>query len=521
MLMLSFVMLALAGPPPAPDVVVVCPLELQDALTPWLVYRANQGHHLALVDSAPRAESVRRSIRRAAPDGCKFIVLVGDAASREANHDPGAQRTVPTFVVASRVIRAIGGEPEIATDNPYADFDDDGAPDAAIGRIPVKNAADLTRYVERITQYENTLDMGPWRRRLNFVAGLAGFGAVTDFVLERATKNILTRGIPPAFVSSVTYAGPSSPYSPAPGEFHRTILERWNEGCWFWVYIGHGSSEGLDWARTIQGYERILGTQDVDSLASRSPAPIALFLACSTCHFDGPHDCLAESMLAAPGGPMVVIGGSRVTMPYGMSVLGEALLEKCFEGRSHTAGELFCLAKRSTAFDSRDDPRGRLLDGLAQALSPSKAPLHVERTEHLALFHLLGDPLTKLRLPREVRLTGPGNMQAGKSFEVTVQAPFAGQLEIELVARRDELTFQPPPRDTTKETPEALAEYRATYARANDPRWWHKSIDAKAGEHRIRVETPSDCQGPCHVRAYLQGKRDFGLGAMDLSVVGP
>ncbi len=73
--------------------------------------------------------------------------------------------------------------------------------------------------------------------------------------------------------------------------------------------------------RTVQH----LNVNDCGKLrVSSGAAPIAIMLACYTAAFDQPQDCLAEQMLKAEGGPVAVYGGSRVTMPYAMSVMGDA-----------------------------------------------------------------------------------------------------------------------------------------------------------------------------------------------------
>ena len=77
-------------------------------------------------------------------------------------------------------------------------------------------------------------------------------------------------------------------------------------------------------------------------------APIALLLCCSTGGFDQREDCLAEELLRADGGPAAAIAGSRVTMPYAMSVLGAELLRIYFQDRPATIGELLLAAKRAT-----------------------------------------------------------------------------------------------------------------------------------------------------------------------------
>ena len=61
------------------------------------------------------------------------------------------------------------------------------------------------------------------------------------------------KGQPLAFM---TYASLASPYCPDPRKFHDTTIGRFNEGCLFWVYIGHGHPTGLDRASGRVGQPR-------------------------------------------------------------------------------------------------------------------------------------------------------------------------------------------------------------------------------------------------------------------------
>ncbi len=77
-----------------------------------------------------------------------------------------------------------GGDPEMATDNPYADLDGDGVPELAIGRLTAHTAEELTTMLKKIFAYEDSQDFGPWRTRINFIAGAGGYGAMTDTAIE-------------------------------------------------------------------------------------------------------------------------------------------------------------------------------------------------------------------------------------------------------------------------------------------------------------------------------------------------
>ena len=77
-----------------------------------------------------------------------------------------------------------GSEPLIASDNWYADLDDDGVPDVAIGRLTVRSVAELQTVVQKIVAYEKSKDFHRWRSRINFVAGTGGFGPLVDSVIQ-------------------------------------------------------------------------------------------------------------------------------------------------------------------------------------------------------------------------------------------------------------------------------------------------------------------------------------------------
>ena len=113
-----------------PDTVVVCPPAFRAALEPWLDHRRGQGHQAVVIDNKGTAEEIQASIRREAAGGAlRFVVLVGDAVRGAA--DPAL--AVPTFHPPAQVNIHWGLEKDIASDNGYADLDDDGLPDLAVG----------------------------------------------------------------------------------------------------------------------------------------------------------------------------------------------------------------------------------------------------------------------------------------------------------------------------------------------------------------------------------------------------
>jgi hypothetical protein len=529
---LAWILFALSAAPAeraeAPDTVVVCPPQFAEALRPWVEYRRQQGHRFVFVPGTRSADEIRAAIREASrAGGLGSIVLVGDADPEMFRDLAVRQRCVPTHKAEARINIRWGSEPQIATDNWYADLDDDGVPELAVGRITADTSEELSRIVRKIVAYEESADWSSWRRRVNFVAGVGGFGAVADTVIDAAAKKLITDGLPAAYESTMTHASWRSPYCPDPRSFNGAVLRRLNEGCLFWVYIGHGQRRFLD-SCCVPGSEyRILDTRDMANVRAASGAPIAVFLACYTGAFDDARDCLAEEMLRAEGGPVAVVSGSRVTMPYGMSLLGTALLDECFRQRRATVGEVLLRAKRRVAAEpaaaseqgaAGSLPNRRLIEAVAAAVSPAPNELPLERTEHLLLFNLIGDPLLRLRQPRALELQAPQYAAAGGDVEVTVISPLAGKCTLELVCRRDRFTFTPPARPHFDPADGALAAYDEVYDRANDGRFAARQMDVLPGATRAVLPVPREARGSCHVRAYVEGNEDFALGSADVYV---
>jgi hypothetical protein len=216
------------------------------------------------------------------------------------------------------------------------------------------------------------------------------------------------------------------------------------------------------------GPYRILDNTDAARFDCRHGRPIALFLSCYTGAFDGPQDCLAAEMLRAPGGPVAVVAGSRVTMPYGMTLLATNLIDEIFRKRCPTLGEAVLHAKQNLL---REPPAGdqqrAMLDTIARAVSPNAKQLAAERAEHVLLYNLIGDPLLRLRHPRPIKLEVPAKIKPGGTLEVTGTCPVAGRARLELLVRRDRLTFPRPNRHEYPQPDEGLSELQNTYEREN------------------------------------------------------
>lgn len=392
-----------AARPVAPDTLVVCPNEFRPALADWVSYRRAQGHEILLVEPPASAEQLRKTIRGAAQfAGLKYLVLIGDETLRDQG--TGAQqrdrqrqrRTVPTNYVAAKVNVRWGSEPEIATDTPYADLDGDGVPDLAVGRIPAHSAEELAAVLRKVIRYEQS-EHGSWEKSLHVVSGSGGFGAVTDAVLAAAGRQVITQTVPSIYHVTHICAGAARD-GQTEIDFAVEARRQLSDGGLAWIYLGHGLPTELVCTCTANA-KPLLSVEDVPRLRSSPHNPLAVLIACYTGAMDGPHDCLGEDLLLAEEGPVAVIAATRVTMPYGNTVIGYELLRSCFQDEPPTLGDMLRIAQRRVLTATANDQLRATLDSMATAFSPPPVDLASERLEHVLMYQLIGDPLLRLHRP--------------------------------------------------------------------------------------------------------------------------
>jgi hypothetical protein len=228
-------------------------------------------------------------------------------------------------------------------------------------------------------------------------------------------------------------------------------------------------------------------------------------------------------MQRAEDGPVAVLCGSRVTMPYAMAVMGHELMDQYFVHRRETVGELVMHAKRQMVRELKEGEQAakatrHLLDSIAAVISPAPELLDEERREHVLMFNLLGDPLLRLDHPHEVAVRTVEQAAAGSEIQVSGSTNIHGRCTVELICRRDRLKTRFVARPRFDPGDEALAGYTDVYAQANDRQWVSSSFECSSERFETTLQVPDDAQGPCHVRVFVEGADSFGLGAAGLYV---
>ncbi|TWU60755.1 Peptidase family C25 [Rubripirellula tenax] len=477
----------------AVDTIVVCAESFQPDLQPWLEHRRGEGMTISVVASSSDVHQVRRSIREAADDSTRYVVLVGDAPVIGSPCDPA--KCIPINYWPTTVTAKWGSTPTLSSDLSYGDFDDDGVPEAVVGRMPVDTPVELQQAIKRIIAYEASDDFGDWRNEVQLVCGMGGFGMMADAAIESVTRSVITGVLPMATRTNVAYASEGHPFCPVRQPFTESVLANYRSGARFWVYAGHGQVTELDRFPQTEDGIPVLDPTSAARLDCRAAAsPIAVLLACYTGAMDAPDDSIAESMWLAKGGPIAVIAGSRVTMPYGNTTAAMGLIDGVFDQRLPRLGDAWLSTLGDMHRETEPDPANSrmMIDALATMISPAGTVLSDERREHMLLYNLIGDPTLTMHHPQTIKLNVPASHQAGDNVVVGWSSPVSGEVKIRI------------------DRPLGAA----TKGDANDTTVASIQTQALAGKQMIMAfKLPLDTIGPLIVRVSVAGEYSWAAGA--------
>ncbi|MHC4778690.1 MAG: C25 family cysteine peptidase, partial [Planctomycetota bacterium] len=248
--------LAPAAAAEGPDMLILTPKDLVEPAGVLAAHRGAKGLDVKievledLVKSGVEGpESTRDHIRelyRASGEQLRFLLLMGDGPDPDRDGMLGRVRIPPKIVKPRYTDARWPYDKEIASDTWYAMMDDDLEPELAVGRLPADSKSDALTMVKKIIAYEASRDFGPWRKKVNVIAGTGGFGPMVDAFLEGTFRKYMTELLDPAFDVTLTYGNPKSPYCFPPPRFSEKVVERINAGSLVTAYVGHGSPRRFD-----------------------------------------------------------------------------------------------------------------------------------------------------------------------------------------------------------------------------------------------------------------------------------
>ncbi len=348
----------------AVDYIALGPDELLAPLQPLIDRRNAQGLRTLVLPlqsvydqfnaGMPEPEAVKKFLQYArenwqAPP--RFLLLVGDASYDPRGYLAGENANLlPTFFIQTHY----GGQ--TGSDLAFALLDQDDRPDIAVGRLPARNASQLTAWVQKILDYEEDDAEGEWRRRILAIAD----GQEASFQLD--AQEFLDR-----FGSN--YQGEL--FSPPVGEQNasQAIIDYFETGYWIVAYFGHGSIN-------MWGKDRLFQSENVNGM-NHAHYPVVVSWSCLNGLFMHPKvESLAETFLwNEHGGAVAVFAPTSLTMASDQAALSQPFVDAVSQANGTTWGEAYLSAQRVMPLD------------------------YAGQREVLATFLLFGDPALRIIYP--------------------------------------------------------------------------------------------------------------------------
>ena len=252
--------------------------------------------------------------------------------------------------------------------------------DIGIGRIPARNLAEATQFVNKLEAYHAPTSFGPWRTHLNFIAD------DEDFNLHLQDAEVITNTVAtvsPLFNVHKFYLDAFRQESGAAGsrypQANTAINNAIFNGTLIWNYSGHGSNQRL-------AEEVVLDQPIVNNWNNAGKLPLVITATCDFAPFDQPNvKSLGEDLIVRPvTGAIALMTTTRLVFANSNRIMNNNYLQFALQdsnGYYKTLGEAIQTAKNHTYQNSADIINNRK-------------------------FALLGDPAMRLGFPQmQVALT--------------------------------------------------------------------------------------------------------------------
>jgi len=343
----------------AADLVIIAHRDFLSSVAPLAQLRQSQGYSVAVVDvedaydefgfgqKSPQAIkdflAYAKSSWKKSPS---FVLFVGRASQDPRNYlGYGDGDFVPTKLFDSAYM-------ETVSDDGLADFNNDGLPDLAVGRLPVRTAAEAVNMVSKIISYEGS-------RPADEVLLVAD--SVDDFDFETASDQL--KGLITADVKVEELD--RGQMDPATAKSR--LINAVNRGQKIVNYMGHGNMN--------QWRGNLLTNEDAKTFTNADHLAVFVSMTCLNGYFqDVASDSLAESLMKAErGGAVAVWASSGMTLPSEQAEMNQQLYRLIFSG-SNSKGQPVTLGEAAAR------AKAAITDG------------DIRRT-----WILFGDPTMKLR----------------------------------------------------------------------------------------------------------------------------
>ncbi|MDG4551880.1 MAG: C25 family cysteine peptidase [Candidatus Contendobacter sp.] len=297
------------------------------ALADLVALQKGRGYRTAVVnvdaiyaahsDFEVSADAIGRYLKQAKPS---FVLLVGGDSNDYHNYlGLASQSFIPTRYAQTDALVTYA-----PADGWYVDYNDDGKPQAALGRLPVRTVAELSQLVPKLVHSapptHAVLSAGPSDDGRQFAAVSAGYAAQLPSAWSRQLIAADNQGLAAA---------------------QSDLQAALNQNGALVSYIGHSSYAlwGLGSNDTL--FSATLARQ----LTNPTPHVVTQW-GCWNTYFVNPRqDTMANAFLFQPRGAAAVLGATALTDVGVLNGLGNAFFKQL--GRNATLGEALQAAQRT------------------------------------------------------------------------------------------------------------------------------------------------------------------------------
>ncbi|HVR40738.1 MAG TPA: C25 family cysteine peptidase, partial [Thermoanaerobaculia bacterium] len=272
------------------DLVIVSARALAPAATPLKTRRDGEGITTTIVDVqdlydefgfGERGPNAIREFLLKSRDWKKaphYVILLGDSSIDPRNYfGLGTFDFVPTKLIPTQLIKT-------SSDDWFADFNNNGLPGIAIGRMPARTLAEAQTMINRVV---NRNPSGTWTKNVAFIT------SPTDEFNFEAAATSLAPLLPAGYSATNVFTGQLA-------DPHASVVNAMNAGQLLATYIGHGSIDLWNAGS--------FNSLDAAAMNNADRLPVVVGMTCLTAYFqDLFQTSLAEAMLTAPNGGAVAV----------------------------------------------------------------------------------------------------------------------------------------------------------------------------------------------------------------------
>ncbi|MFV9506627.1 MAG: C25 family cysteine peptidase [Oscillochloridaceae bacterium umkhey_bin13] len=344
------------------DYLYIAPSSLMTATQTLAAYRAAEGMRTAVIDLQTLIDEFNAGIyhpvaikrflayahlhwQRPAP---QYVLLVGDGHWNFFRYNLGTYGPAPDILMLPNLAWVDPWQGQVDSSNQLAAFvGNDIMPDLVIGRITVRNEAEIANVLAKTQAHETAPPEAAWRRTTTFIADnspdpAGDFAATLDRVISASVPEPSLR-VQRLFLNS--YCGPNGQSEPGCPRLVQALTETVNlSGTLTLTYAGHASLNR--WAG-----ESFLTSSSAGLLNTTSMPGLVVSLGCLDGYWlhpgtgANPNESLIEILVRQEGGFAAAFSPTGLGLATGHELLASGLFQALFAGGRQRLGPATIAAK--------------------------------------------------------------------------------------------------------------------------------------------------------------------------------